>query len=882
MHSFTRTSFCAAALLWSSLGYSQQFFPFSLDQDHLAGAPDLSSLNHPLAAGDKLKVCGEHFCRVADGTRVRLFAVNLAFGANFPEEADAPRIAKRLRRLGVNLVRCHHMDSSPDRNPSDARSLLTTGPYPTLNPVSVARLRAFLDALKAEGIYIDLNLHVGYTFRPSVDNVPSLEKFPTQSKPLHIFYPRMVDLQCEYTRKVIEALKLRDDPVLGVVEINNESSLIYAWQGNRLDEYLTGDYRRALQDQWNAFLKTRYTTTQKLNAAWGQTVGDGADILGQSWNLEAHGPAQATKETKDGALMVRLTHGGASVIAKHVGFSIDTAHGYVAELEIRADLPDGATRNVHWDLKRDVSPWDGIGSKNIAVTNRWQKVRLSVQQPSSAFLKNGRLGLELQEVGADVAVYIRNCSLRVAGKRGLNSDESLESGNASANVALVGDEVATRPRMDDYLLFLADVDRAYLKKMLAAVRDTAGAVPATGTQMGYGGLENLDTHQDLDYQDNHFYVDHYSFPHTQWDAHDWRQKNSSGVATGLTELARMAIVRQAGRPYTVSEYNQPWPNTQANEIDVVTAALGAFQDWDAIMHFAYSHAADWSNAVPVAFNLNGDWSKEVLLGQAAWLFRSGAISAGKTPVTVPVSSDLRLRALREKSWNVASLLTEVTGLDPADVFVHPVKLVKDGVGKATGTPKPAAPYLSDTGELTYDPDAKLYLIHAPKAAGVFGYPGNRAVAAGPMEVQLAAGARGYATILLTSLDGRALAESRHMLLSTPGYTMRTVAGSNPPRPQKLINYPGSTTLWTLEPDPGSDKPSGDLNRGSGPVWMERVESSVQLTTRARNLRVYPLSGTGSRLAPLGGNDVQPCKGGFRIHLQADGQPLSPWFELELP
>src|SRR5579871_2585564 len=100
---------CAAALLWSSLGYSQQFFPFAFDQDHLAGAPDLSSLNHPITAADQLKVCGDHFCRASDGARVRLFGVNLAFGASFPQEADAPKIAKRLRRLGVNLVRLHHM-----------------------------------------------------------------------------------------------------------------------------------------------------------------------------------------------------------------------------------------------------------------------------------------------------------------------------------------------------------------------------------------------------------------------------------------------------------------------------------------------------------------------------------------------------------------------------------------------------------------------------------------------------------------------------------------------------------------------------------------------------------------------------------------------------
>jgi hypothetical protein len=95
----------------------------------------------------------------------------------------------------------------------------------------------------------------------------------------------------------------------------------------------------------------------------------------------------------------------------------------------------------------------------------------------------------------------------------------------------------------------------------------------------------------------------------------------------------------------------------------------------------------------------------------------------------------------------------------------------------------------------------------------------------------------------------------------------------------VINYPGTIAWWTLEPDSGSNKPSGDINRGAEPVWMERVESSIQLTTSAKDLQVFPLSETGTRLSPLTGDDVRQVNGGYRIHLQAEGQPLSPWFEL---
>src|SRR6266487_5438346 len=186
-----------------ALCLAQSYYQFPIDQDNLAGAPDFSYLNHSLQAADRIFVRDGHFYRVGpdlqpntdDDERVRFFGANFAFGANFPTAGDAARIAKRLRRLGINLVRLHHMDSTPDSNPDNAGSILTTAPYPALNPIATSRLRSFLTALAAEGIYCDLNLHVGYTFRPSVDQVPALPggvAFPDQSKPLHMLWPRMI------------------------------------------------------------------------------------------------------------------------------------------------------------------------------------------------------------------------------------------------------------------------------------------------------------------------------------------------------------------------------------------------------------------------------------------------------------------------------------------------------------------------------------------------------------------------------------------------------------------------------------------------------------------------------------------------------------------
>ena len=361
---------------------------------------------------------------------------------------------------------------------------------------------------------------------------------------------------------------------------------------------------------------------------------------------------------------------------------------------------------------------------------------------------------------------------------------------------------------DRYLEFMADRDRAYLRRMLEAVRASTDAlVPVAGTQMGYGGLQNLDSHADMGYQDNHFYIDHYNFPHTSWDSRDWRIRDTSSVGTGMASFLNMAAAREAGKPYTVSEFNQPWPNRQASEADPTIAAFGAFQDWDALVHFAYSHGRAWDSAAPSSFDINGDWGKWPNIGQSAWLFRSGAVQAGNSPVTIPVTREMQLEYGRQKRvGNIAPFLNATAGYDPALAFVHPVGMRKAEAPAAAAAP-PASPYRSDTGELIYDREQRTYIIRAPKAAGVSGYFGK--VDAGAVEFELTPNGHGFATVLLTALDDRPLAASHRMLLSLPGYTLATVAKSDPPRMQKLIAYPDSKDWWTLEPDAGSDRPSGN-------------------------------------------------------------------------
>lgn len=843
------------ALLSSLAVFSQEsYYRFAVEQDAVAGAADFSFLNAPLTDADRVTVRDGHFVTAA-GKRIRFFGVNLAFSANFPSAADAPRIAKRLRRLGVNLVRLHHMDTQPDANPSNAASLLTTGPYPTLNANSVRLLRGFLDALKAEGIYVNLNLKVGYEFRPAVDGVP-LGRIPTQSKPLHIFEPRMVALQKEFTRRVIDSLALREDPVLAMVEINNESSLVYSYQANQLEANVIGDYRQEMQRQWNRFLRGRYASTGAVREAWGPSEEDSDSILNGNWQLEVHAGSAATLARLDGgAVQVNFTANQGRVIAKQVGFSVREGDGYQCEMEIRSESPV----SVYWDVKQDVSPWRTQISRTFTTSAEWQRVTLPF---SAAFAMDGigRFGVQIERTTAPV--MIRNARLIRRGRRGLAEGESLES----ENIALPAGESASLARTNDFIAFLAALDKSYLDTMLETVREsTEGRVPVAGTQMDFGGMLNIDTHAGLDYQDFHFYIDHYNFPAVAWDGRDWRIRDSSHLETGLGTLARIAAARPKGIPFTVSEFNQNWPNRRGQELLPPLSVFAAFQDWDGLMHFAYSHGRGWDAGVPNGFNLNGDWSKWITFGQSAFLFRTDAIRVPETAAQLPVSLEDRMRYTRERRNNNFSGFFNV---DPAQLLRRRVELDSGGEGAVPEALRSRAevPAVAETGEFLYHQDAKLFLLQAPMAAGLLGrWDGE--MEAGPLRVE----SSGFRTILLTSLDGAPLETSRRMLLTNPGHTLRSRNAANPAEPQRVVNYPNTTDWFTVEPDPGG-KPSGDLNGGVGPTWMSRTDAAITLRTQVRGLRVHVLDGGGRRIDELAVTEVE---GGYRFALQAD----SPWFEI---
>ena len=174
----------------------------------------------------------------AGGESVRFWGVNIVAAACFPEKDKAPAIAARMRKMGINLVRFHHLDN-PSWGGANS-SIFLNGQNGTrqLNPVTLDRLDYFIAQLKRNGIYVNMNLNVSRTFQEA-DGVPGADSLPDFGKGVTLFDPWMQFLQKEYAEQLMghvnpyTNLPLAADLGMGVV-VNRP------FRQGRLTEWLEG------------------------------------------------------------------------------------------------------------------------------------------------------------------------------------------------------------------------------------------------------------------------------------------------------------------------------------------------------------------------------------------------------------------------------------------------------------------------------------------------------------------------------------------------------------------------------------------------------------------------------------------------------------------
>lgn len=749
-------------------------FPVSVFSDDVP-VFDCSWLNEkPAGTSGWLKVDGERITD-AKGKTVRLVGANITAKGNFPEPKEAAAIARHLAQYGVNVLRLHFLDNQwggmslvPKSNDVAKDGLETN---------ALARLDAFVAAMKAEGIYVNLNLHVGRSY-------PGDEAKLTQnSKGIGNFMPGMIAALKDYSRLLLEhvnphtGLAYKNDPAIAVIEITNEDSLLLnPWW----IEQLSGAPKDELARQWNVWLRKKYADTAALQKSWGVFTGYIGENVYPSdsvakWNAEKHQGAESSlREMPDGTARWLGIKPGAqtwNIQLSSPGIKLTDGQRYEVKFRIRSPTKNHVTLNASTaggDYKQ-------LGfSKDFAAGDDWREVVEFMTPGGVSTQYPARLVFSLQNKTG--VVEIANFTCRPVSTGYLQPNQTFEAGPLP--LPKQGDPVAVR---GDFFRFLADTEVAFANDVIKFLKHDLGCKALIAhSQVLFGGPVGARREFLVsDFVDTHGYWHHPSWPRRQWDPRDWNIVNESQIKSwdGGT-LAEMAMQRPAGKPYTISEYDIPAPNDHQAELWPMLGAFAAFQDWSALYQYTLTHDdRDWHDTkIHGYFNAIGNPAKDAMRPIGTLIFRLGLVQPAQHRVALRLNDatvfDLATRQNGQMWGTWRDLWTREAKLNGALALLHRTALViaPDAPASAvTGNPPPALkpPYTSDTGEWNWNTDTGIFLLQAPAARIWSGEIGGADLAAGDTTLSTAAldAPSPRATAVLLALDGQPIAQSKKLLLT---------------------------------------------------------------------------------------------------------------------
>lgn len=255
-------------------GSEPRWCPFAVDWSAPADSPVSMAflLDAPAGKAGFVRIAGGHLVD-GSGKRFRIWGVNVTARATVPSRQAAPLLAGHLARCGVNCVRFHFLDRPAPQGLIAADREDTQ----VLDPAQLDRLDYFIAQLKQRGIYTNLNLNVGRTYKAG-DGVRDHELLGF-AKGLTYFDPRLLELQRQYARQLLThrnpytGNEYRNEPAVAIVELVNENSIVESWFSGRLLGKnvrknpgtwtdIPASYEQDLTRRYNQWLRERLSAKQ--------------------------------------------------------------------------------------------------------------------------------------------------------------------------------------------------------------------------------------------------------------------------------------------------------------------------------------------------------------------------------------------------------------------------------------------------------------------------------------------------------------------------------------------------------------------------------------------------------------------------------------------
>jgi hypothetical protein len=807
-----------------------------------------------------------------DGSRIKFWGINLVAEGAFIDKNIADKVAARIRKMGFNLVRFHHID-----NPWGSGSLFYGMPNTrTLNLIKLDILHHTIAKLKEQGIYSNINLNVSRTFKVT-DGIAYADSLPEMGKYVTIFDRNLIALQKEYAFQLLTTtnpytgLPLCNDPAMAMVEIINENSIFRAWRDGILTTKNKGGvlsyfHSKMLDSLWNEFLFNKYYTTTNLANAWNNgIISEGINLIKDPgfenfpistyWSLEQNNGTTGfiTKDIINpfaGLLSAKVTITGASGTYWHLQFrqtSITTKKDstYLIKFAARANT----SKKIFVAIMLQEAPYTYYGGKEFQLNENWQEFAFTFTGSEDAINKT-KLAFQFAENGT---YWFDNVSLATSPINGLLNGESLELRNIARNEYSQLKSFSLN-RIKDNSEFYINLTNSFFTEMTDYLKNTLNVkVPIVGTNWNIG-FQDLISQSTADYIDNHAYWDHPQFPNIPWSNTDWFINNNSMTKEldGSTIPSLFAGVKIKGKPYTISEYNHPFPNRFQAEAPLFIGAYSSFHDIDGIMYFDYNDSYNYTiDKISGYFSIHNNPVFMALNPSISYMFRNGLLSTGLETYDIKLSKSdiLSIPAIDNGNWSGHNFF------DKKIAFAHKSQIVDfnaiSSTNFATFPTFNQDVIVSDNNEITINKNG-LLTVSSPKFIGVSGYLNqfnNHSINNFTL-----VNCSDFGTITIIPITGDSIINSSELLLTAVSKVQNTG-----------MIWNGTNTI--------------NNNWGSSPTLLNPINFEINLTLNADSIYIYPLNNIGE-VNPFIKTVFYPNPlGNFNISIQQSIYK-TPWFGIK--
>ena len=273
------------------------------------------------------------------------------------------------------------------------------------------------------------------------------------------------------------------------------------------------------------------------------------------------------------------------------------------------------------------------------------------------------------------------------------------------------------------LQFKIHATKAYYADMMAYLKNECGVkYPIAGTNW-HRISALLKAHEDMDYTDTHMYF------------YDWRWGSSERTCKHQAITASPTVMtggktRIAGKPFFVSEWDMPWPNSFRAEGPIFHAAIAALQNWTGCTIHTYSYTPYLENmkvlgrevSSPIAgvsyregiFAVWNDPAKFGLFYHSALMFRRGDVSPAQRKVAVQANDMTK--------YVMDSFRKGLEKHYMATVFDNQLPKGYDMLIQETDAIEPEDPnlYVSDNGQLIRDLAKQIAMVDSGRTKVIYG------------------------------------------------------------------------------------------------------------------------------------------------------------------